>query len=44
MIPDAQIHPATVTGNDGVGLPAMLANTLSSLDCKEPTSTWNETT
>jgi hypothetical protein len=41
---DTHIHPATVTGNDGAGLPTMLANTLSSLDSKEPTSTWNEAT
>jgi hypothetical protein len=41
---DTQIHPSTVAGNDGAGLPTMLANTLSSLDCKEPTSTWNEAT
>jgi hypothetical protein len=41
---DTQIHPATLTGKNGAGLPTMLASTLSSLDCKEPTSTWNEAT
>jgi hypothetical protein len=41
---DTTIHPATVTGRNGAGLPTMLASTLSSLDCKEPTSTWNEAT
>jgi hypothetical protein len=41
---DSPIHPATATGKNGVGLPVMLANTLSSLNCKEPTSTWNEAT
>jgi len=41
---DTTIHPATCTGASGVGLPTMLANTLSSPICKAPTSTWNEAT
>jgi len=40
---DMTIHPATVTGEPGVGLPVTLATTLSSLDCNtQRRTTWNE--
>ena len=41
---DTQILPETHIGRSGVGLPRMLANTLSSTTSKEPTNTWNEAT
>jgi len=36
--------PTTPTGDGGVALPPMLANTLSSPTCRAPASTWNERT
>ena len=41
---DTKIHPATIIGKSGLGLPVTLANTLSSLTCRDPPSTWNEAT
>ena len=41
---DTQICPATVIGKSGVGLPVILANTLSSTTSKEPAKVWNEAT
>jgi hypothetical protein len=39
---DTSIHPQTLTGDGGLGLPTTLANTLFSFKCKEPPATWNE--
>jgi hypothetical protein len=39
---DTSIHPQTLTGEGGVGLPTTLANTLLSLECKAKPTTWNE--
>ena len=41
---DLTIHPAVSIGDAGVALPTTLANTLSSLECRAPTNTWNERT
>jgi hypothetical protein len=39
---DTSIHPATLTGDGGVGLPTTLASTLFSLECKAKPTIWNE--
>jgi hypothetical protein len=41
---DTTIHPRASIGAAGVALSTSLANTLSSLECRAPTSTWNELT
>ena len=41
---DSEIHPASVIGDTGVGLPRALANTLASPTYRDPTDTWNEAT
>ncbi len=41
---DTKTHPEIATGDDGVPLPMSLANTLYSLDSRETSSSWNEST
>ena len=41
---DTEIHPATATGELGVGLPVELANTLFSLESRKSPTVWNEDT
>jgi hypothetical protein len=43
-VPNLSTQPATSTGESGAGSPTESTNTLSSLDCKEPTTMWNEAT